>query len=109
MKFSKKTVQGALNQDKAKACKTYASALPRNTPVAIVDGGADHSILGKGFMITSKTDGHNGSFTLNTPFSSTREEVEKGSGLTKISLPFNDKNFFEMPSPTIHSSTYLGQ
>ena len=81
MKFSKITLQGALNQDKARACERYASALPRDAPVAIVDGGADYSILGKGFMITSKIDDHDGSFTLNTPFSGTREEVERGSGI----------------------------
>ena len=75
-----------MNQDKARACKRYASALPRDAPVAIVDGGADYSILGKGFMITSKIDDHDGSFTLNTPFSSTREEVERGTGI----LPYID-------------------
>ena len=44
MIFSKNVLQGDLNQDKARACKRYASALPRDAPVAIVDGGADYSI-----------------------------------------------------------------
>ena len=33
-------------------------------------------------MITSEIDYHDGSFTLNTPFSSTREEVERGTGIS---------------------------
>ena len=79
MKFSKKTLQGALNQGKARACKKYASALPRDAPIAIVDGGPDYSILGRGFMIASKVNDHDGSFVL---FSSTKEEVERGTGIS---------------------------
>ena len=71
-----------MNQDKARACKKYASALHRDAPVAIVDRGAYYSILGKGVMITSKMDDHDDSFTLNTPFSSTREEVQRRTDIS---------------------------
>ena len=48
--------------------------------MAIVDGGTDYSVLGKGFMVKSKIDDHDGSFTLNTHC--TREEVERGTGIS---------------------------
>ena len=82
MKFSKNVLQGALKQGKARACEKYASALLSDAPVAIVDGGADYSILGKGFMIMSKIDDHDRSFALNTPFSCTSEEVERRIGIS---------------------------
>ena len=82
MKFSKKALQRALSQDKARAYKKYALALHKDAPVAIVDGRAYYSILGKGLMITSKINDHDCSFTLNTPFSSTREEVKLGTSIS---------------------------
>ena len=84
-------MRGVLKKGKAKVCKKYASIPPRGSPVAIVDGGADYSILGKGFMIMSKIDNHDDLFTLNTLFSSTREEAELWTAISTY-LHYNGKS-----------------
>ena len=81
-KTDKTTPRGVFNKAKAKACNMYATDLPNGAPVAIVDGGADFTVLSRGFMITSLCDGHRVITTLNSPFSSTGKLLRRGNGLT---------------------------
>ena len=78
----KATTIGVLDKAKAKACKMYARDLPNDAPVGIVDGGADFTVLYRGFKITSLYDGHGATTALNSLFSSIGRLLLRGTGLT---------------------------
>ena len=59
-----------------------ARDLSNDEPIAIVDGGAEITIIGRGFIKTSLYDGHGATNTLISRFSSTWKLLRMSTGLT---------------------------